>query len=117
MGFLINAYIRKSAFGVTGILEDELTIPEVLKQAGYATGMLGKWHLGDKSPHLPNDKGFDFFYGAHYSNDMKPYAIWRNKEIDQPAPADQDNLTKSLTREGVKFIREHKDTPFFLHYW
>jgi arylsulfatase A-like enzyme len=47
---------------------------------------------------------------------MKPYAIWRNKEIDQPAPADQDNLTKNLTQEALKFIQEHKDKPFFLHY-
>jgi len=115
-GHLINAYVLKNAYGVKGLLEDEITIPEVLREAGYATGMLGKWHLGDKSPHLPNDKGFDFFYGAHYSNDMTPYAIWKNREIDQPAPADQDNLTKSLTREGVQFIRENKDQPFFLHY-
>jgi arylsulfatase A-like enzyme len=116
MGFLINVYIRKNGFGVTGVLEDEITIPEVLKKAGYATGMLGKWHLGDKSPHLPNDKGFEYFYGAYYSNDMKPYAIWENKIIDQPAPADQDNLTKSLTQKGLEFIRSHRDQPFFLHY-
>jgi len=115
-GLMINFFIRKTAYGVKGILEDEITIPEVLKKTGYATGMLGKWHLGDKSPHLPNDKGFDFFYGAHYSNDMKPYAIWKNKEISQPAPADQNQLTKSLTQEGINFIREHKDEPFFLHY-
>jgi len=115
-GHMINRFILMNSYGVKGLLEDEITIPEALKQAGYATGMLGKWHLGDKSPHLPNDKGFDFFYGAHYSNDMKPYAIWKNKEIDQPAPADQNNLTKSLTREGVKFIRENQDKPFYLHY-
>ncbi len=116
MGFLINSFIRRHAYGVLGLMEDEITIPEVLREVGYTTGMLGKWHLGDRSPHLPNDKGFDFYYGAHYSNDMKPYAIWRNKEIDQLAPADQNNLTKSLTREGVKFIRENKGKPFFLHY-
>ena len=113
---IIFKLFGRGRYGVKGLLEDEITIPEALKKAGYFTGMLGKWHLGDKSPHLPNDKGFDFFYGAHYSNDMKPYAIWRNKEIDQPAPADQNNLTKSLTREGVKFIHDHKDEPFFLHY-
>ncbi|MHA1721287.1 MAG: sulfatase family protein [Promethearchaeota archaeon] len=112
----ILKFLIKGTYGVKGLLEDEITIPEALKQVGYSTGMLGKWHLGDESPHIPNDKGFDFFYGAYYSNDMKPYAIWRNKEIDQPAPADQDHLTKSLTREGIKFIRDNKDKPFFLYY-
>lgn len=102
--------------GVEGLLPDEITIAEALQSAGYATGLLGKWHLGSKSPHFPNEHGFDFFYGAHYSNDMKPYAIWRNREIAQPAPADQDHLTQALTREGVQFIRDHQHESFFLLY-
>ena len=105
-----------TTYGVKGLMEDEITIAEALKQVGYHTGLLGKWHLGDKTPHLPNDKGFDFFYGALYSNDMRPYAIFRNKEIEQPAPANQNTLTKSLTKEALNFIREHQKEPFFLHY-
>jgi len=116
LNLIIKRILRMYSCGVEGLLEDEITIPEALKKVGYSTGLLGKWHLGNRSPHLPNDKGFDFFYGAHYSNDMKPYAIWRNKEIDQPAPADQNNLTQALTREGIKFIEENKDKQFFLHY-
>jgi arylsulfatase A len=115
----ISKFIRvtlRGSHGVKGLLEDEITIAEVLNEAGYKTGLLGKWHLGDKSPHLPNDKGFEFFYGALYSNDMKPYAIWRNRKIEQPSPANQDNLTKYLTNEAISFIRKNANKPFFLHY-
>jgi arylsulfatase A len=81
---------------VEGILEDEITIAEMLKARGYNTAMFGKWHLGDKTPHLPNDKGFDYFYGAHYSNDMYPYHFWRNKEIAVEAPFDQSKITDNF---------------------
>jgi len=104
------------SYGMKGISPDEITLPEALKKAGYMTGMLGKWHLGDRSPHLPNEKGFDFFYGAHYSNDMKPYEIYRNKEVELEAPVDQETLTKLFTKEGIKFIKQNKDKPFFLYY-
>ena len=73
--FSLLSFLFTYSYGVKGISKDEITIPEALKKACYATGMLGKWHLGDKSPHLPNDKGVDFFYGAFYSNNMKPYEI------------------------------------------
>ena len=62
-----DSYRRHNAeMAVNGILEDELTIAEMLRAKGYRTGMFGKWHLGDCSPHLPNDKGFEYFFGAHY---------------------------------------------------
>jgi arylsulfatase A len=102
--------------GVRGIPEDEALLPEILQRRGYRTGMLGKWHLGDTPPHLPNDNGFDFFYGALYSNDMPPYAIYRNKEVELEAPADQNVLTQNLTREALTFIQENREVPFFLYY-
>jgi len=102
--------------GVRGIPPDEALLPEMLRRRGYRTGMLGKWHLGDRSPHLPNENGFDFFYGAYYSNDMEPYAIYRNTEVEVEAPADQDVLTQDLTREAIAFIEGNKDAPFFLCY-
>jgi len=101
---------------VEGILPDEITIAEVLKARGYKTAMFGKWHLGDKSPHLPNDKGFDYFYGALYSNDMYPYHFWRNKEIAVEAPFDQSKITELLNTELFKFIDENADEPFFVYY-
>ncbi|MEW5873138.1 MAG: sulfatase [Chloroflexota bacterium] len=103
-------------YGVRGIPQDEILLPEVLKRRGYQTALLGKWHLGDRSPSLPNDRGFDLFYGALFSNDMPPYEIYRNQHIEIPAPADQDQLTTHLTREALDFIRQNKNRPFFLYY-
>jgi arylsulfatase A-like enzyme len=104
--------------GVKGILPDEITIAEVLQAVGYKTGMFGKWHLGDKSPFLPNDKGFDYFYGSHYSNDMHPYTYYRNTEKIMDEPVDQTTLTKTLTSEIISFIKEShaQKKPFFVYY-
>ncbi len=105
-------------YGIRGILPDEITIAESLQAVGYNTGAFGKWHLGDTSPYLPNDKGFDYFFGAHYSNDMFPYAYYRNKEQVLKAPVDQTTLTKRLTSEITDFIKKaHQDKkPFFVYY-
>ncbi|MCB0686472.1 MAG: sulfatase-like hydrolase/transferase, partial [Saprospiraceae bacterium] len=53
-----------------GLNPAEITIAEVLKIAGYKTGIIGKWHLGDQAPFLPTKQGFDYFYGIPYSDDM-----------------------------------------------
>ena len=111
-----NILVNYYSYGMKGISPDEVTLAEVLKKVGYSTAILGKWHLGQESPHLPNDKGFDFFYGAFYSNDMKPYEIYRNREKELSAPVDQTQLTKHFTREALDFIRNNQDRPFFLHY-
>jgi len=103
-------------YGVRGILPDEITVAETLQAGGYKTGMFGKWHLGDQSPSLPNEKGFDHFFGAYYSNDMQPYAFYRNEEIAIPAPADQNRLTQEITKEILTFIDEAKEQPFFVYY-
>ena len=107
---------RRTEMPVSGILEDELTIAELLRARGYRTGMFGKWHLGDHSPHLPNDKGFDYFYGAHYSNDMCPYHFWRNREVAVEAPFDQRQITGLLNQELFSFIRLSGPEPFFAYY-
>lgn len=103
-------------YGVRGILPDEITLAEALQKSGYKTGIFGKWHLGDQSPYLPNEKGFDHFFGSYYSNDMKPYAYYRNDKIVIEAPADQTRLTKEITSEISEFIDENKDQPFFVYY-
>jgi arylsulfatase A-like enzyme len=97
-----------------GIHENEVTIPEILKQQGYATGMVGKWHLGHLPPFLPTQHGFDSYYGIPYSNDMKPCPIMRNEEVIEE-PADQTTITERYTAEAVKFIRANQEGPFFLY--
>ncbi len=102
--------------GVVDIPRDEVLLPEILRQRGYKTGLIGKWHLGDKPGHIPNDRGFDAFYGALYSNDILPYAIYRDYEVEIESPADQNVLPLALTKEAVEFIHTNKEVPFFLYF-
>jgi arylsulfatase A-like enzyme len=95
---------------------EEILLPEVLQIAGYDTAMVGKWHLGDRSPSLPNDRGFDRFYGALYSNDMEPFALYRNKTVEVDSPVDQTRLHERYTSEVVKFVERQDESPFFLYY-
>ena len=94
---------------------EEITLPEVLAAAGYATGMVGKWHLGDESPSLPNERGFDSFYGMLFSNDQGQPVVWRDREIVERHPIDQSALTRRYTEEAVAFLEAHRDRPFFLY--
>jgi arylsulfatase A-like enzyme len=105
-----------NADGHVRLPAEEITLADLLKAAGYATGMVGKWHLGDHSPSLPNDMGFDSYFGAHYSNDMKPFALFANREIAVPAPADQTQLTERYTQAATEFIEQHANKPFFLYF-
>ncbi|MEH6591637.1 MAG: sulfatase [Halioglobus sp.] len=95
---------------------EEITIANILSAAGYATKMVGKWHLGDRSPSLPNDMGFDQYYGALYSNDMQPFAFYRNKNIEVQAPVDQTRMTALYTSEAVEFITDNAGASFFLYF-
>jgi uncharacterized sulfatase len=113
MGLFLNA-IGRYPNSVTGVPEDELLLPELLRRRGYRTALVGKWHLGHCSPHLPNDNGFEFFYGVLYSNDVTPFAIYRNQEVEVPAPANQNLLTQLYTSNAVRFIEDHAEEPFFL---
>ena len=94
---------------------EEITLADVLGASGYATGMVGKWHLGDRSPSLPNDMGFDKFFGALYSNDMTPFALYRDTEIAIEAPVDQTQLNELYGREARRFIERNSEQPFFLY--
>jgi len=100
---------------VQGMPGDEITIAEALQAAGYATGAFGKWHLGDFGEYLPNAQGFGYFYGAHYSNDMKPYDYYKNSEVDLPG-FDQKVINRILTDEVIDFIDRNGNGPFFAYY-
>ena len=94
---------------------EEITIAEVLSAAGYATGMVGKWHLGGRAPALPNDFGFDTFFGLLYSNDQGKPVVWQDRQVVEQHPIDQTTLTRRYTERAVEFIDTHRDEPFFLY--
>jgi arylsulfatase A-like enzyme len=117
----------------TGLPHSEITLAEALKEVGYATACVGKWHLGRPAEYLPQAQGFDQYFGLPYSNDMGRFPniprrhkdgtpnhkacrvpLIRDTEVIEPA-TDQRQLTKRYTEESLKFIREHKDGPFFLY--
>jgi arylsulfatase A-like enzyme len=106
--------VDRYPYDVTGIPEDEALLPEILQRGGYRTGLVGKWHLGDQPGHLPNDNGFDDFFGVLYSNDVDQFAIWRNKVLETPPPVEQNTLTQTYTQEALQFIQDNRDRPFFL---
>ena len=108
-----------------GMLGDEITIAEVLKSAGYATGCFGKWHLGDYGEYLPTNQGFDYFYGSHHVNDMTPFYHVREEngeyEIVRGTAElkDQSNATKWIYEELNSWITDtakNSDQPFFAYY-
>jgi len=122
-----------------GLSDGEMTIAELVKQKGYATGITGKWHLGWQKRFLPLQHGFDEYLGLPYSNDMWPVDYdgtpvtkdspkpWKLKYPQLPlikdndkieeirTLADQDKLTTKYTEFAVDFINRHKDGPFFLY--
>jgi arylsulfatase A-like enzyme len=104
---------------VPGLPASEITLAEALKLAGYATGMVGKWHLGDfdGDPRFhPRRHGFDFFAGFPHSNDEFPYSFWRDEErVEADLGLAQEPLTARLTGEAISFIEHHQDQPFFLY--
>ncbi|MDX1387656.1 MAG: sulfatase [Acidobacteriota bacterium] len=94
---------------------EEITLAEVLSAAGYSTAMIGKWHLGDRSPSLPNDMGFDRFFGLLVSHDQGRPALWSDREIVEEHPIDTATLTRRFTEQAVAFVEEATDRPFFLY--
>jgi arylsulfatase A-like enzyme len=69
-----------------GLNPNERTIAEVLKDAGYTTAMIGKWHLGDQTPFLPTRQGFEHYLGLPYSNDMGPASDGIKSDRGKPRP-------------------------------
>ena len=107
-----------------GLSSDEVTVAEILKDAGFATKIIGKWHCGDQPEFLPTRHGFDTWYGIPYSNDMgitkshpelPPLPLMRDEEVIQEQP-DQAALTERFMEEAVSFIRENRKRRFFLYF-
>ena len=130
-GLLTGCYPRRvgnhiwvhRADSATGIHPNELTLAELLKANGYATGCIGKWHLGFHEPFLPRNQGFDHYYGLLHNLDPVEIGYFekqggvpliRNGKVIK-RPADPAELTRLYTDEAVKFIGANKERPFFLY--
>ncbi len=95
--------------------KSEITLAQVLKSAGYATGMVGKWHLGHKPGSLPTERGFDEYYGIPYSNDMRPVQVLEGTEVVE-YPVVQATLTTRYAKRATDFIQRNAKKPFFLYF-
>ena len=127
--------LRRGSLG--HLPSSELTVPEVLRTRGYATGMVGKWHLGvwaNTPEGHPRRHGFDFFLGLPHSNDMDPLPgipsmalaleaqradwwnapLYRNETLVEQS-TDQTTLTRRYTEEAERFIQNNRRRPFFLY--
>ncbi len=98
-----------------GIKASETTLAELLKAQGYATKIVGKWHLGHLPQYYPTRHGFDEYFGILYSNDMRPVMLCRDEEAVE-YPVVQNYLTQRYTEEALRFIEEKKDESFFLYF-
>ncbi|QDU22178.1 Arylsulfatase [Urbifossiella limnaea] len=121
---------RVSLFGAlnhqstVGLHPAERLLPELLREAGYATAIYGKWHLGDRPPFLPTRRGFDDFAGLPYSNDngplhptmpgLPPLPFLRGERVIETNP-DQGRFTRRFTDLAVEFIGANAHRPFILY--
>lgn len=115
-----------------GLNRSEFTIPQMLKEVGYTSMIIGKWHCGDQEEFLPLQYGFDRYYGLPYSNDMgrqrrkqgiqeeldkryPPLPLIYNDKVIQEQP-DQRSLIERYVEHANMFIRENKGKSFFLYF-
>lgn len=124
-----------------GLDQREVTVAELLREQGYVTGIIGKWHLGDQPEFMPRRQGFDYFFGLPYSNDMGPAEDGVKSNLGAPIPKrrnrgkgqpplpwlrnetvikrvladDQTTLVTRYSEEAVKFINENRNRTFFLY--
>jgi arylsulfatase A len=120
------------ADSVGGLPSSEVTIPELLQTRGYATAMMGKWHLGHRPEYQPERHGFDLYFGIPFSNDMEAVAGSPSTRIEKPKseyfnvpvysggqvverPARQETLTRRYIEKSVEFIKANRERPFFLY--
>ena len=103
--------------------DSDITVAEVLKSAGYTTGMIGKWGLGEPGTSgLPNQQGFDHWFGflnQHKAHKFYPEYVWRNDRmvyLDENETGQRETYVQDLfLGEALQFIRSNKDGPFFLY--
>ena len=140
-GMIGNEYRVLFPNSTYGLPDSEITIAEKLKDNGYETAAIGKWHLGHKKQYLPLQNGFNYYYGIPYSNDMDRIngetccpgsQYWQKYEDERPEstnynvplienneiierPADQTTITKRFSEKAVEFIKDNKENNFFIY--
>jgi arylsulfatase A-like enzyme len=127
-----HCYIRGNA-GQQGervpLRSEDVTVAEVMKSAGYATGIVGKWGLGEPdTTGIPNRQGFDYWFGylnQGRAHNYYPEYLWRNEEKvplegnveeQRNVATQREQYTHDLfTEDALQFIDRHQDEPFFLY--
>jgi len=119
----VPGVIRQNAKDSWGYLDPAaVTLPDMLKQAGYHTALVGKWHLGLEPPNIPNDRGFDFFHGFlgdmmnDYYNHLRGGINWmrRNKEIIDVKGTHATDIFSQWSIEYINEQAKDESKPFFL---
>jgi len=116
-----HARVRGNA--LVPLLPEDRTVAKMLKEAGYVTGIVGKWGLGEpNTPGVPNRQGFDEWFGylnQGHAHDYYPQYLWRNEQkvtIEGNLNGAKKEYSNDLfTREALDFIRRHRKGPFFLY--
>lgn len=107
---------RAAEDGGRVLKKDVRLLPQFLKDAGYATGLFGKWHLGYTAPNVPNARGFDEFFGflggsCRYDTPVRGGRLLHN---DKPA-GETGHTTDLFTDHAIAFMKAHQDRPFFCY--
>ena len=120
---------------LSGLPSTELTLAEKLKEKNYKTAIVGKWHLGHTKNYLPNNHGFDYYFGIPYSNDMDKinnnnyWSEYENKELSSDSynvplienfdiierPVDQTTITSRYVDKTLQLINNYKNDNFFIY--
>ena len=120
---------------LSGLPTTELTLAEKLKEKNYKTAIVGKWHLGHTKNYLPNNHGFDYYFGIPYSNDMDKinnnnyWSEYENKELSSDSynvplmenfdiierPVDQTTITSRYVDKTLQLINNYKNDNFFIY--
>src|SRR5574338_334738 len=110
----VNAVLFHDA--PAGLPLEEITVAEALRDAGYRTAMVGKWHLGPSDAYMPWNQGFDEFFGVAHSNDEKNFFLYDGPRRI-PDPVDQSTLIRRYTDRALDFLRRSAGAPqpFFLY--
>ncbi|MEM1293750.1 MAG: sulfatase-like hydrolase/transferase [Verrucomicrobiota bacterium] len=102
---------------LVGLPPQEITIAERMKELGYVTGCVGKWHVGDQEAQYPTNQGFDEFYGTLGQSGYFEPMLFDSRNSTKPKKVKTPGyyVTEDYSRRAVEFVQEHQNEPFFLY--